>query len=146
MIYLLIVTIITSYAWGISEGITMIQATDRNYRSGWLDRWNAGARSHVWFGGYHFIDCIQVAGAMVIGWMLHGDMPSLYFLAGCLLVGWQCKEIGYSLSRWMKIYNDRERFNMFGLGDFVLTKTESYIITKFRVICGITLLIIGGFK
>jgi hypothetical protein len=139
---LLIVTIITGLAWGVSEGITMVQFPDRNYRSGWIDKWTAGARSHKWFGWYHAIDSAAFLGAGVIGWILHGGTFTMYFLAGVFLIGWQMKETGYSLSRWGALLPQIENLNVF---DVFETPISSYIMLLIRFGLAIPLLI-GGFK
>ena len=81
MILIAITVIISGFLWGISEGMTMIQKSDRNYRRGWVDTWNAGARSHVWFRWYHLIDGAAWLGAIAIGGLIFGYRPSILILS-----------------------------------------------------------------
>ena len=140
---LLIIILLTGLVWGISEGITMIQFYDRNYKKTWLDKWNAGARSHRWFGYYHLIDGVAFGGAIVIGWFLAKNIPSWTFLIGVGLLGWQAKETGCAFSRWKQLIAFQENINFFDTFKWQLSTTISYISAITKLIIGIILIIVS---
>lgn len=138
--------IATFFMWGISEGIVMIQSSDKNYRKGWIEKWNTGARAHIWFRWYHLIDSLVFIGVGTIGWLLAMYFQSYLFLIGLGFIGWQAKETGYSFSRWRRLIDKTEHINFFDMISFELSPLYSIIFSLSRVVLGITFILIGGTK
>lgn len=129
--------------WGICEGMTMTQFTDPNYRQN-LTQYEAGIRSHKWFGFYHALDMLTISFAFLVGDFYRLSTCKDYLLVfGAIILGWELKEVGYGLARWNRL-DETEHFDFMDLWSIQITKTLTVWLHIIRVIIGAGL-IFGGY-
>lgn len=125
---ILITTILFGLARGLYEG--MIMHPD-------------GVRHHVAFYMYHALGVAMfVAFGRLVYLLLRRRVHWLY-LAGLILILWECTEIGYMVARFGEL-TAYEHIVFSDLIDFTLSGAWVWTLHTLRTVTGIHLLIAGG--
>ncbi len=118
---------------GLVEGIVMVKPQDAMHDMGYNCD---GPRSHICFGGYHWLALGRDAAMIAAVWWAT-YFGTIAAIPGVLLLGWELTETAYSLSRYAMIWPGQE--NILGLG-WRLQGTPLACLRFARLIGGILLL------
>lgn len=139
---ILIISALLFFVWGICQGMVMVNFTDKNCDIDLIDHeW--GIRCHKWFKKYHLLDALVIVLALYLGYIFPHSNLNCFFVMVLLVMGWELKEIGYSIARYLKIIPTQENVEFFDIFSIRLLGKNVIILHIIRIAVFIILLI-GG--
>ncbi len=139
--------------WGTVQGMVMVQPGDARAVKRWCGEYcPEGVRNHQWFGVYHLVcAAMMLLGlALAMAWDVWWRLPStgwgsgIAWSLGCVFLGWEASELGYSWSRWARWLSSAEHVTLVDAWEASIMGAMVRYIHAARVAAGVVCLILGG--
>ncbi len=150
---ILITAILFGGLWGAVQGMIMIQPKDKMAVDPDPPEYDLGVRNHRWFAIYHRL-CIYLvivlAELILLGlpfiqavpWLsFYAAFPSVVFLIGCGVLGWEASESMYSFARYGVWIGGRESLEIADLVGIELTMDDTRQIHYDRLLGGLAMIV-----
>lgn len=123
---IVLLAILCGLGRGLYEGMVMYPGGVRQHRSFWM---------------YHALGVAFIAGFVYIGTMLY--FTEYLTITACLIILWECTEVGYNISRFGLIVQPYEHVTFGDIVSFHPTGVLVYILHATRVLLGTALLVLS---
>ncbi len=142
---LLALALLFGLAWGIVQGMVMVQPGDARAVKRRIDEYRPeGVRNHQWFGLYHWACVVMMLLGLATAMAWDIGRPGILWSLGCIFLGWEASELGYGWTRWAKWLPVRERLTALDAWSRSIEGALVKYIHVARVAAGIVFLTVGG--